>query len=100
MKQNCWEFKKCGREPGGLKADDLGVCPAAVFNQADGFCEGKNSGRACVFLTGTLCGGKVQGNFADKNKNCMECEFYKILKKEYGDKFNIFEFNNFILNKK
>jgi hypothetical protein len=25
---NCWEFKKCGREAGGAKAADSGVCPA------------------------------------------------------------------------
>jgi len=25
---NCWEFMKCGREKGGAKATDLGICPA------------------------------------------------------------------------
>lgn len=30
MKLNCWEFKKCGREPGGLKARERGACPATV----------------------------------------------------------------------
>jgi len=27
---NCWEFKKCGREPNGLKAIELGICPASI----------------------------------------------------------------------
>jgi len=27
-KLNCWEFKKCGRQPGGPKVAELGVCPA------------------------------------------------------------------------
>lgn len=27
---NCWEYFKCGREPGGSKVDELGVCPAAT----------------------------------------------------------------------
>ena len=26
---NCWEVKKCGREPGGKSVATLGVCPAA-----------------------------------------------------------------------
>ena len=25
MSMNCWEFKKCGREPNGLKAKELGI---------------------------------------------------------------------------
>ena len=25
---NCWEFKKCGREGGGVKSIELGTCPA------------------------------------------------------------------------
>jgi hypothetical protein len=28
-KLNCWEVKKCGREPGGVKVKELGVCPAS-----------------------------------------------------------------------
>jgi hypothetical protein len=63
---NCWEFKKCGRELGGVKAKELGVCPAYP-----------NHGRHCARLTGTLCGGKVQGTFAMKVGNCIQCDFYK-----------------------
>ena len=62
---NCWEFKKCGREVGGAKAKELGVCPAYP-----------NHGRSCAALAGTLCGGKVQGTFAQKFANCLKCEFY------------------------
>jgi len=29
-KKNCWEFMKCGREPGGVNAIELGVCRAAT----------------------------------------------------------------------
>jgi len=83
-KLNCWEFKKCGREPGGLKVAELGVCPApqaAAANQVNG---GRNGGRLCWALTGTFCGGKVQGTFAQKLANCGECEFYKLVRKEEG----------------
>jgi hypothetical protein len=29
-KQNCWEYMKCGREPGGEKVAELGICRAAA----------------------------------------------------------------------
>jgi hypothetical protein len=78
-KQNCWEFKKCGREPNGAKSKELGVCPAAVEAGTNGINGGRNGGRACWALSGTLCGGKVQGTFASKLGNCMACEFYKMV---------------------
>ncbi len=62
----CWEFKKCGREEGGAKAAELGVCPAYP-----------DHGRDCAYLTGTLCGGEVQGSFATKQANCLKCDFFK-----------------------
>ena len=82
MKQNCWEFKKCGREPGGTKVNELGVCPASTEQNMNGIHEGKNSGRACWVIAGTYCKGEVQGNYAKKLKNCMECDFYKKVKSE------------------
>ena len=30
VKLNCWEFKKCGREPGGTNASQRETCPACV----------------------------------------------------------------------
>ena len=63
---NCWEFKKCGREKGGSKVKELGICPAYP-----------NNGQNCAYLAGTLCGGKVQGTFATKLSSCLSCEFYK-----------------------
>jgi hypothetical protein len=85
-KQNCWEFKKCGREPGGAKTAELGVCSAAVQAKTQGINEGKNGGRACWAISGTLCGGKVQGTYAAKLANCMTCEFYKLVQSEQGAK--------------
>jgi hypothetical protein len=55
-----------GREAGGARAAELGVCPAYP-----------NHVTQCARTTGTLCGGKVQGTFAAKFANCMECDFYK-----------------------
>lgn len=83
-KMNCWEFKKCGREPGGAKAAEMGVCPASTNEQLDGIHGGTKGGRACWALVGTLCGGKVQGSFAMKCESCMQCEFYKLVINEQG----------------
>ncbi len=76
-KMNCWEHKRCGREPGGHKAKELGVCIAAEQTKADGIHCGRNGGRACWAVAGTLCGGKVQGSFATKMGACRECDFYE-----------------------
>ena len=62
---NCWEFKKCGREQGGEKVEDFGVCPAYP-----------DHGTTCARITGTLCDGEVQGTFPTKLGHCMSCGFY------------------------
>ena len=82
MVQNCWEFKKCGREPGGVKVVDLGICPAAKTTSADGLNGGKNGGRICWAVTGTFCGGKVQGTYAQKQLSCLTCNFYDAVRRE------------------
>lgn len=63
---NCWEFKKCGREEGGINASELGVCPAYPDN-----------GNQCGRIPGTLCDGKVQGSFSMKLAGCVKCDFYQ-----------------------
>jgi eukaryotic-like serine/threonine-protein kinase len=74
---NCWEFKKCGREPNGHKVAELGVCPASIETRADGIHSGVNGGRCCWVVSGTFCGDKVQGTYAAKLINCVTCEFYQ-----------------------
>ncbi len=85
-KQNCWEFKKCGREPGGAKVNKLRICPAATEKRTDGIHGGKNGGRTCWAIAGTLCEGKVQGSFAKKLSSCLYCDFYKLVAQEEGPK--------------
>jgi hypothetical protein len=82
MKQNCWEFKKCGREPGGKKAAELGICPSTIATDLDGIHGGKNAGRACWVVAGSLCGGKIQGTYAQKLLNCWRCEFMNSVSRE------------------
>ena len=86
-KVNCWEYEKCGRQPGGAHVDDMGVCPAAT-NGAGGN-GGVHAGRVCWAVAGTYCKGKVQGRFAQKLPECMQCDFYKLVKKEEGADFTL-----------
>ena len=83
---NCWEVKQCGRQPGGPKAGELGVCPAATASMA-GMNGGRNAGRICWAVAGTLCGGQIQGTFAQKLANCAKCEFYLAVRREEGSGF-------------
>jgi hypothetical protein len=87
MKKNCWEFKNCGREPGGKNAKELGVCTASTLEKANGVHGGKKGGRACWVIAGTLCGGKVQGTYASKMGNCIKCDFYHSIMDEEGADF-------------
>ena len=82
--QDCWDFKKCGRQPGGARASEFGVCPAALETKAHGMNGGHNGGRICWAVAGTLCGDKVQGSFASKLANCVTCDFYRHVHKEQG----------------
>ena len=65
--KNCWEIKKCGREKGGALEGTLGSCPACP-----------DRGHSCWMVTGTLCGGEVQGTFAQKEMNCLKCQVYQL----------------------
>lgn len=82
VKINCWEHKKCGRQPGGSKAADLGVCPVTTYADLNGAHGGRNAGRACWVIAGSLCGGKIQGTYAAKLLNCWRCEFMNAVKQE------------------
>ncbi|MBI3928931.1 MAG: hypothetical protein HY319_25540 [Armatimonadetes bacterium] len=87
MKKNCWEVKQCGREPGGHRVPDLGVCPAATDTRLQGVHDGKAAGRCCWVVAGTFCGGNVQGTFAEKFESCSLCDFYAKVRGEEGARF-------------
>jgi hypothetical protein len=86
-KVNCWDFKRCGREIGGSKSRELGVCPSAMESRLNGAHGGLHAGRACWVVAGTLCGGTEQGSFAQKFHNCEKCDFYQAVRKEEAGKF-------------
>lgn len=87
-KLNCWEFKKCGREPGGFKVAKMGLCPASVEVRVTGFNKGSNGGRVCWAIPGTFCGWKLNGTYADKLSNCHRCKFYMLVGSEEGSNFD------------
>ncbi len=81
--QNCWEFKKCGRE----KINKEGICPAAIEAKADSINRGLNGGRVCWAVAGTRCDGKVQGTYAQKLLTCLLCDFRQKVREEEEFKF-------------
>ncbi|GBE17254.1 hypothetical protein BMS3Abin15_01094 [bacterium BMS3Abin15] len=88
-KKNCWEIKKCGRESGGSKVLGLGVCPVPEETKINGINGGKNAGRVCWAVAGTMCNGEIQGEFAKKRMTCLNCEVFEQIKEEEGDKFQL-----------
>ncbi len=93
---NCWEFKKCGREPGGENVPEYGICPVTIYTDADGYLGGNNAGRACAFVTGTFCDNRFQGAYSEKEKNCLKCEFFNMLKEEFNEKLSVTSFDSYI----
>ncbi len=82
MKVNCWEHKGCGRQPGGPRAKELGICPVTTNKELTGVHGGANAGRACWVVAGSLCGGRIQGEYAQKLNNCWRCDFLNKVKRE------------------
>ena len=88
-KLSCWEVQDCGREPGGANASEHGECPASMDTTSDGLNGGVNAGRICWAVSGTLCGDKVQGTFAEKQLSCIACEFHSQVEEEQREEFHL-----------
>lgn len=86
VRLNCWEFKKCGREPGGEKTAEFGICPATSDASAHGLNGGTNGGRICWSVAGTLSGVKAEGTFAKEKFTCISCDFFNFVENEEGIK--------------
>jgi hypothetical protein len=76
-KQNCWDFKKCGRGPDGKKD-----CPAAKDSMLNGIHGGMNAGRACWASAGTNGPSAATGTFAIVLKDCLRCDFFRLVRTE------------------
>jgi hypothetical protein len=85
MKKNCWEIIHCGREEGGYLAKDGGeVCPAASSRTHDGNNKGKNAGRYCWRVAGSMCGGEPKGYYSRIVSSCENCQFLAYVKRGEG----------------
>jgi len=84
-KTNCWQFRQCGRQPGGSNTKEMGICPASIEIGADGINGGESGGRACWAVAGTLCGGTVRCMRNTDVRDCTECDFYRLVVEEEGD---------------
>jgi hypothetical protein len=83
-RKNCWEMKRCGREPEGKNATSLGVCPAALPSKYDGINGGKYGGRLCWTVTGTF-NDRIQPK-NDDAKHLEKCIVCYVLKQIVRDK--------------
>ena len=81
-KLNCWEFRNCGREKGGLMAQLHGECPVSQAMKYDGLNGGVGAGRACWMVENSVC--RLNAVPAGGNP-CLECEFYNRVLYEEDD---------------
>lgn len=83
MKINCWQFMKCGREPGGENTEKFGVCPVATKEIADGLNGGINAGRICWVVAENRCMCNTKSSHFHGKDYCFQCQFrYKVLMEE------------------
>lgn len=88
MGTNCWEIIGCGMEENGYKAKEDGeVCPAAIDVSHDMKNNGKNAGRYCWKVAGTMSNEERKGYYVSIVKSCDVCQFYKFVKQREGASF-------------
>ena len=61
-----------------------GPCPVPTDVRLNACNRGNQGGRACWYLVGTQCDGKLQGTFAEKVGDCMLFDFYRVVVAEEG----------------
>lgn len=81
---NCWEYKKCGRQPGGDEVDSYGVCEAASDSSYTGINAGKCAGRFCWAVSGSFSNGKSDCSLVKKIESCIHCDFYQNVRAQEG----------------
>lgn len=84
LRENCWEFFKCGRSPGGAHAAAFGICPTTISSQAEGINGGHNGGRMCWAIAGTLCAVGDQAHTNRGPDRCAACQFFRKVREEEG----------------
>ena len=81
---NCWEYRLCGREHGGLMVSYLGECPVSTALKYDGLNSGLAAGRACWLVAEAIC--VAHRPDGPSGAGCHDCEFYRrVVTEEAGD---------------
>ncbi len=83
-KLNCWQFKNCGREKGGLMSKTLGVCPVSQAMRCDGQNQGIAGGRVCWSIRNS--GNRLTRSGICSSSCCQKCEFYRRVLYEEAEK--------------
>jgi hypothetical protein len=86
-RNNCWQIRRCGCEPGGVNVDRYGVCPAAISGRWDGLNRGQMRGRCCWAVIGSSPQCQQAELYGDKLINCIQCQFLKQVHEEEGRDF-------------
>jgi len=74
-KLNCWQFKNCGLEKGGVMTHILGECPVSTAMKFDGLNDGVGAGRACWMVPNAAC--RKDATRHPRVSCCQDCEFYR-----------------------
>ena len=85
LRMNCWEYMASGRHRDGSGKEGCSQCPVPQMTNYDGINGGRNGGRACWIITGTLGDRDVQMTFSHKLATCLKCNVYIAIKEEEGD---------------
>jgi len=78
---NCWDFVQCRQGPDSPKP-----CAVATDLASDGVNGGRNGGRLCWAVVGSLSGNERPFGCAH-NTDCLACDFFHLVKSEQGDSF-------------
>ncbi len=87
MKTNCWDYMKCGRELGGKRVEECGVCPAVTYTAFNGINGGYNGGRYCWEIAGSFPVSDLRCTCSAHIDDCTQCKFYKLVRSESGKDF-------------
>lgn len=75
MNINCWDYMKCGRELGGKKVDECGVCPVVTYTAFNKINDGFNGGRYCWEIVGTFPISNLRCSLQLKSKTVLCATF-------------------------
>ncbi len=85
-KLNCWAYNSCAIESHDSFFEEIDTCPSSTELCTNRVNDGTNGGRACWAIAGTFSGSESQCVCLGEMTSCRECDFYKIVQREEGDK--------------